>query len=77
MSRGKFTVHEVEERTDVPAATLRQWERRYGCPKPERSTSGYRLYADVDLRVIETMKRYIDDGVPASRAADLVRGGGG
>ncbi len=57
----------------MPAATLRQWERRYGCPKPERSESGYRLYADADLRVIETMKRYVDDGVPASRAADLVR----
>lgn len=70
---GKYTVNEVEERTGVPAATLRQWERRYGFPLPERSASGYRLYGDDDLRHIGAMKRYIDDGVPASRAAEMVR----
>lgn len=73
MSTGKYTVNEVEERTGVPAATLRQWERRYGFPLPERSGSGYRLYGDDDLRHIAAMKRHIDDGVPASRAAEMVR----
>jgi MerR family transcriptional regulator, light-induced transcriptional regulator len=53
---GKYTVNEVEERTGVPAATLRQWERRYGFPMPERSASGYRLYGDDDLRHIRAMK---------------------
>jgi MerR family transcriptional regulator, light-induced transcriptional regulator len=71
--KGKYTVNEVEERTHVPATTLRQWERRYGFPQPERSESGYRLYNDADLQHIEVMKRYIADGIPASRAADLVR----
>jgi MerR family transcriptional regulator, light-induced transcriptional regulator len=73
MMLGKYTVNEVEERTGVPAATLRQWERRYGFPLPERSESGYRLYGDDDLRHIDAMKRHIDDGVPASRAAEMVR----
>jgi MerR family transcriptional regulator, light-induced transcriptional regulator len=71
--KGKFTVNEVEERTSVPASTLRQWERRYGFPNPERSDSGYRLYSDADLQSINAMKRHIDDGIPASRAAELVR----
>lgn len=71
--KGKYTVNEVEERTGVAAATLRQWERRYGFPQPERSGSGYRLYADDDLQHIAAMKRHIDDGVPASRAAEMVR----
>lgn len=70
---GKYTVNEVEERTKVPASTLRQWERRYGFPMPERSDSGYRLYSERDLQQIEAMKRHIEDGVPASRAADLVQ----
>jgi len=73
MVTGKYTVNEVEERTGVPAATLRQWERRYGFPLPERSVSGYRLYGDDDLRHIRAMKRHVDDGVPASRAAEMVR----
>jgi MerR family transcriptional regulator, light-induced transcriptional regulator len=71
--KGKYTVNEVEERTSVPASTLRQWERRYGFPTPERSDSGYRLYSDADLQSINAMKRHIDDGIPASRAAELVR----
>jgi MerR family transcriptional regulator, light-induced transcriptional regulator len=73
MTEGKYTVNEVEERTGVPATTLRQWERRYGVPKPERSDSGYRLYSDHDLRDIRTIKAHVDDGVPASRAAEIVR----
>jgi MerR family transcriptional regulator, light-induced transcriptional regulator len=73
MTLGKYTVNEVEERTGVPAATLRQWERRYGFPLPERSESGYRLYGDDDLRHIRAMKGHIDDGVPASRAAEMVQ----
>ena len=73
MSRGRYTVNEVEERTRVSASTLRQWERRYGFPKPERSGSGYRLYCDSDVRSIEQMKRHIAQGVSASRAAELLR----
>ena len=70
---GKYTVNEVEERTQVPASTLRQWERRYDFPMPERSPSGYRLYSEHDLQQIQGMKRHIEDGVPASRAAELVK----
>lgn len=73
MIKGKYTVNEVEERTQVPASTLRQWERRYDFPKPERSDAGYRLYSDKDLRDINIMKRHIAEGIPASRAAELVK----
>lgn len=73
MSRGRYTVNEVEERTKVSGSTLRQWERRYGFPKPERSDSGYRLYCDADVSSIEAMKRFIAEGVPASKAAELVK----
>lgn len=73
MDTAKYTVNEVEERTQVPAGTLRQWERRYGYPQPERSQSGYRLYSQTDIDHIEAMKDYIADGIPASRAAELVR----
>jgi DNA-binding transcriptional MerR regulator/methylmalonyl-CoA mutase cobalamin-binding subunit len=72
-SKGKYTVNEVEERTSVAATTLRQWERRYGFPNPERSSAGYRLYSDQDLHQIERMKSHISDGIPASRAAELVK----
>jgi MerR family transcriptional regulator, light-induced transcriptional regulator len=66
-----FTANEVESRTGVPATTLRQWERRYGLPNPQRASSGYRLYSQQDIGCIEFMRNQISDGVPASRAAQL------
>jgi len=72
---GVYTVGEVEERTGVPAASLRQWERRYGFPDPERSESGYRYYSEADLELIRRMRDLVADGVPPSRAAVMVREG--
>ncbi len=66
-----FTAGEVEQRTSVPATTLRQWERRYGLPNPQRSAGGYRLYSQNDLSVIEFFKNKIAQGVSVSRAAQL------
>jgi MerR family transcriptional regulator, light-induced transcriptional regulator len=66
-----FTASEVEHRTRVPATTLRQWERRYGIPNPERTASGYRLYSLDDIACIEFLKDQIASGVSASRAAQL------
>ena len=68
-----YTIQEVEERTQVPAATLRQWERRYGFPQPERSDNGYRTYSSLDVKQIMSMRDYIDDGMPSSKAAELVQ----
>src|SRR5690554_2276947 len=69
---GRFTVCEVEERTGVPASSLRQWERRYGFPDPQRSPSGYRYYSDAYLAAIIRMRDLVADGVPPSSAAVLV-----
>ncbi len=68
-----FTASEVETRTGVPATTLRQWERRYGVPNPERTPSGYRMYSPLDMACIEFIKNHILDGIPVSRAAQLWR----
>lgn len=68
-----FTASEAEARTGVPAATLRQWERRYGVPAPARHANGYRLYSLHDLAQIGRMQAHVLAGVPASRAAQLVQ----
>lgn len=70
---GKFTVREVEDRTGVPASSLRQWERRYGFPAPQRSASGYRYYSEKDIAAVRRIRDLVADGVPPSRAASMVR----
>ncbi len=66
-----FTASEVETQTGVPAATLRQWERRYGFPRPVRDANGYRLYSPGDVRDIGIMLEHQRRGVGAKLAADL------
>lgn len=70
--RGKYRIQTVAEMTGVPAATLRAWERRYGIPTPERSSSSYRLFSDHDVASIRKLKDLCDDGMSPAEAARLV-----
>jgi DNA-binding transcriptional MerR regulator len=68
-----YTASEVESRTGVPATTLRQWERRYGFPRPSRTAGGYRMYSPYDLTCIGFIQARQEEGVPVSRAVALAR----
>ena len=65
-------IHTVAEITQISAATLRAWERRYGIPHPSRTDSHYRLYSADDVAVIQEMKALCDSGVAPVDAAKRV-----
>ncbi|RDI95126.1 MerR family transcriptional regulator [Meiothermus sp. QL-1] len=65
---GVYSIAEVEERTGLSAALLRQWERRYGFPKPERSPGGHRLYSETDLEALRQIKEWIAEGITPAQA---------
>ena len=65
---GVYTIAEVEERTSLSSALLRQWERRYGFPRPERSPGGHRLYSETDLEALRNIKNWISEGVAPAQA---------
>jgi methanogenic corrinoid protein MtbC1 len=70
-----YTIKEAAARTGIPIALLRAWERRYSVVTPARTPSGYRLYDDVALDRLRTMRRLVDDGwQPAAAAAAIVSG---
>lgn len=71
-TRGKYRIQTVAEMTGVPAATLRAWERRYGIPSPERSSSSYRLFSDKDVAGIRKLKQLCDEGMAPAEAARVV-----
>lgn len=71
-----LTIQQVAKRTEVAAATLRTWERRYGVPSPERTPGGYRLYSAGDLAAIGYMKALLASGLHPHEAAVIVAGGG-
>ena len=47
-----LTIGQLAERTEVPAGTLRMWERRHGFPAPERMPSGHRRYPDSTIEAV-------------------------
>jgi MerR family transcriptional regulator, light-induced transcriptional regulator len=70
-SVGLYTTAEVESRTGIPSTTLRQWERRYGLPNPQRGDNSYRLYSEADLLHLEFIQGRLSEGINISRAVEL------
>jgi MerR family transcriptional regulator, light-induced transcriptional regulator len=56
-SQEGLSIGELAKRTEVPAATLRSWEDRYGFPRPHRLAGGHRRYDQGDIGLIEAVVR--------------------
>ncbi|MDY0018435.1 MAG: MerR family transcriptional regulator [Anaerolineae bacterium] len=65
-----YNIGAVERLTDIPAATLRAWERRYGFPEASRTEGGHRLYSEQDVSALQWVKAKIDQGVQTRQAIE-------
>lgn len=70
-ARPVYNIKAVAEATDLPATTLRAWERRYGALAPSRTEGGYRLYSERDIALLIWLKGRIDEGMTISQALAL------
>ena len=52
-----LSISEVSRRTGIPVAGLRNWQQRYGLPRPERSPSGQRRYRESDCALLAEVLR--------------------
>ena len=70
-----LNISEVSERTDIPAHTLRYWEKEFKQLRPEKH-SGIRKYSSLDVELIKKIKdllynkRYTIDGVKKCLTVD-------
>ena len=70
-----LNISEVSERTDVPAYTLRYWEKEFKQLRPERY-SGQRKYSPLDVELTKKIKdllynkKYTIDGVKKCLTVD-------
>jgi DICT domain-containing protein len=53
-----LSISEVSRRTGIPVAGLRNWEQRYGLPRPQRSPSGQRRYTEADCDLLTEVLRH-------------------
>lgn len=63
-----YNIKAVVQATGISPSTLRAWERRYNMCRPQRSESGYRLYAEREVAVIRWLKAQVDAGMSISQA---------
>jgi MerR family transcriptional regulator, light-induced transcriptional regulator len=56
---------------DMPVATLRVWERRYGVTQPQLTPSGQRLYSADDVRRLALIKQLTERGHAIGSLAPL------
>ena len=50
-----YSIKAAAMATGISESCLRTWERRYGIPRPTRSSSGRRRFDESDLGVIRRM----------------------
>lgn len=68
-------IEQVSQLTGLPAATLRNWEKRYGFPAPRRSAGGHRLFGVEDVDKIREVAVLNNQGVKVSDAISRVLNG--
>ncbi len=61
----------VERDTGLSKDTLRVWERRYGFPRPERSSIGDRRYPVEQVDRLRLLKRLLDNGMRPGHVVPL------
>jgi MerR family transcriptional regulator, light-induced transcriptional regulator len=73
-----LAISEVSRRTGIPPAGLRNWEQRFGVPRPERSAGGRRLYRESDCALLGEIQRGRATGLslPAAIARAAAAAGG-
>jgi DNA-binding transcriptional MerR regulator len=67
-----YSIGAVERMLDIPAATIRNWEERYGLVKPERSDGGHRLYTRAQVEQLRFVREGLDRGLQPAEAHRLL-----
>lgn len=68
-----FTVGTVAQALDIPVATLRSWNQRYGLGPPRRHPGEHRYYTPSDMAVLGRMVDLVRAGVAPVAAAKAAR----
>lgn len=68
-----YNTRAVVQTTGVPADTFRAWERRYGMPRPHRTSGNQRLYSERDIGVISWLRDRTNEGMTISQAIQRLR----
>lgn len=75
MEMDKFSISDLEAYTDIKAATLRIWEKRYNLIEPKRTDTNIRYYTADDLQLLLAVSALQQRGIKISKIVDLGKKG--
>ena len=61
MEKKYFSIKEVSEKLNLPASTLRFWEKEIDALCPQKSAGGVRRYVQKDIELLRQIKFLIDE----------------
>lgn len=70
--RSVYSISAVARMLDVPVATLRTWEDRYGQVVPVRNASGHRLFSRYQVEQLAFVRAQMSEGASAADAHRLL-----
>lgn len=68
-----WSIGATAEALDVPPATLRAWDTRYGISPSHRSEGGHRRYTCEDIDRLRVLLRFQAMGIATREAAEQAR----
>ena len=71
-ARGVYSIGAVARMLEIPVATIRNWEERYGAIVPERSAGGHRLYSRNQVEQLGLVAAEVSRGLSAADAHRLL-----
>lgn len=58
----RYSIRVTSRLTAIELDTLRMWERRYGFPRPARTSGGSRVYSGSDVEALKLIRRAMQEG---------------
>lgn len=69
-----YSIREVSEKVDVPASTLRFWEKQFPELSPKKNSGGIRQYTREDIDLITLIHHLVKEkGLTISAARDRLK----
>ena len=70
---GMYFIQQVSDMTGLSKQVIRKWEERYHLVQPQRLENGYRIYSDVDINSLLSVKNLSGQGHSIKRAVELTK----
>ena len=70
---GMYFIQQVSDMTGLSKQVIRKWEERYNLVQPKRLENGYRIYSEVDINSLLSVKTLAGQGHAVKRAVELTK----